>query len=330
MLTKGDISGMYVMPPTPCVEGGEHWSNTSSVDLEESARMTEAYIRDGVGGMSICGTCGECSALLWDEKREFVDTVVQTARHRVPIFAGATALGTKETIRQMKAFKDIGADGVFVGLPLWQTPTIQNAVRFYADLSEAVPDFPMMVYSNSRVFKFNFPMPFWIGVAKDAPNVITNKVASPDTMQNIEEIVAKTGDRISYLPGNAQGGYNAWQRVGNAVKGFWSTQAAMGPQPLVAFAEAMNRNDEPRMKEILADIASIKSARPKEEPGKYGFTEYEAQCQKATFDASGYVKAGPSRAPYYRSELPQEWLEHVTEHGKQWAELAKKYTATRV
>ncbi len=332
MLTKDDISGLYVMPPTPCIEGGEHWSVTSSVDLEESARMTDSYIRDGVSGISICGTAGECAALLWEEKRDFIDTVVQTARHRVPIFAGATALGTKETIRQMRAFKDMGADGVFVGLPLWQTPTIENAVRFYADVNEAVPDFPIMVYSNARVFKFTFPVPFWVGVAKAAPAVITNKVASQDTMRNIEEVQRLTGDRISYLPGNPGGAYTAWKQVGNAVKGFWSTQAAMGPAPLVAFADAMQRNDEARMQAILEDINAIPVpwSPAMNVAGQPGFTEYEAQVQKATFDASDYVKAGPSRAPYYREELPEDWQTNADSQGKAWAELAEKYAKSPV
>ena len=71
--------------------------------------------------IAACGTTGECAALLWEEKRSFIDTVVQVARKRVPVFAGATALGTKEVVRQMRGLKDIGADGAFVGLPLWQT-----------------------------------------------------------------------------------------------------------------------------------------------------------------------------------------------------------------
>ena len=167
------------MAPTPCIEGGEHWSNTNSVDLEETARMTENLIRDGIGGIALNGTTGECAALLWEEKSGFVDTVVQVARGRVPIFAGATSLGTKETIRQMRALKDIGANGAFIGLPLWQTPTIENSVRWFADLGEAVPDMAIMVYSNAMFFKSTFPLPFWVGVRKKAPTVITNKITQP-------------------------------------------------------------------------------------------------------------------------------------------------------
>src|SRR5262249_25570041 len=166
MLTVQDIRGVYVLPPTPCKEGMGGWDAVDTVDLDEVARLTEAIIQPGVGGIGLFGTTGEGHSLLWEEKRDCVDTVVQVARKRVQVFAGATALGTRETIRQMRALKDIGADGAFLGMPLWQTPTLENAVQFYADLSEAVPDMAIMIYANARFFKSKFPPEFWAGVAE--------------------------------------------------------------------------------------------------------------------------------------------------------------------
>ncbi len=99
MLTKDDIKGLCVMVPTPGIEGKEGWDAEHSVDLEETARMIEMYIQAGAGSLAACGTTGECTALLWEEKREFIDTIVQVNRGRIPLFAGATSLGTKETIR---------------------------------------------------------------------------------------------------------------------------------------------------------------------------------------------------------------------------------------
>src|SRR6266508_3044436 len=131
MLAGSDIHGITAMIPTPCQEGAEGWEPVSSVDLDETERMTEKLIAGGVGSIAACGTTGECAALLWEEKRDFIDTIVRVARGRVPIFAGATSLGTKETVRQMRGLKDVGADGAFVGLPLWQTPTNQNAGQWF-------------------------------------------------------------------------------------------------------------------------------------------------------------------------------------------------------
>lgn len=329
MLTKDDIRGLYVMPPTPAIDGGGHWSAERSVDLESSVDMTEKFIRDGVGGISICGTGGECAALLWEEKLEFVDTVVRTAKKRVPIFAGATGLGTKETIRQVRGLIDVGPDGVFIGLPLWQSPTVQNSVRFFADISEACPDVPVMVYANSRVFKSVFPVEFWLGVYREAPTVITTKMASPTMSRALGELIEKTGDRIAYMPGTGRSAYNAWQ-VSHSIKSFWSSNAPCGPQPEVALAEAIIADDEARIQEILADIASVGPQRPTEVEGQYGFDEYEAQCKKLAWDVAGYLKAGPSRAPYYREELPQEWVDHITNYASAWREFSKKYAKTTV
>ena len=332
MLTCKDISGVYVMAPTPCLEGGEHWSNSNSVDLPEAERMTENLIRDGVGGIAACGTTGECAALLWDEKREFIDTLVRVANKCRPIFAGATSLGTKETIRQMRAFKEIGADGVFVGLPLWQTPTLENSIRWYEELGQAVPDMPIMVYSNAMFFKSLFPLPFWEGVADRAPTVITNKITSPAITEKLEEIVEKTGDRISYLP-QEMGAVDAWERVGNRIQGIWSTSASMGPEPSVALSKAINANDKERMDEIRADLRSLPAFRPQDQTDaeKYlQFPQLNVQAEKARFRAAGYIKCGPARAPYSDDDLPDDWKETAEANGKGWAQLRPKYAAAAV
>jgi trans-o-hydroxybenzylidenepyruvate hydratase-aldolase len=329
MLTHDDIRGVMAMVPTPCVEGGEHWSNIDSVDLEESARMTEILVRDGVGGIALCGTTGECAALLWEEKVRFVDTVVQANRGRVPIFAGATALGTKETIRQMLALKDIGADGAFIGLPLWQTPTLENSIRWFEELGEAVPDMPIMVYSNSMFFKFSFPLAFWIGVAERARTVITNKIASPAINEDLEEIVRLTGDRITYLPSEREV-VNAYGRVGDKIKGFWSTCASMGAEPVVALGNAMLKGDVAGMDEAARDIAALPVAMPPPEEGQPpGLPMLNAQMEKARTRASGYIACGMSRTPYLVDDLPDDWRVALEKNGKAWAELRKKYVADR-
>ena len=322
MLTPMDIRGVCVMIPTPCLEDGGDWRTANSVNLEETARIVEAFIKDGIGSFAACGTTGENAALLWDEKASFIDTIVQVTNGRVPVFAGATALGTKETIRQMLALKDIGADGAFVGLPLWQTPTAENSVRWFADLSEAVPDMPIMVYSNSMFFKSVFPTAFWEGVVNRAPTVITNKIASPTIVEHLEEIIAVAGDNITFLPlqNNAA---SARERVGDKIRGFWSTAAAMGPEPVVALWEAIESGDRERLAQIQRDMSEVPPAMPTDKRAE-DFPKYNAQLNNACANASNYMNQGPMRAPY--ADLPEEYRRMSEATGKAWAELRTKYT----
>ncbi len=232
----------------------------------------------------------------------------------------------------MKAFKDMGADGAFIGLPLWQTPTLENSIRWYEELGQAVPDLPIMVYSNAMFFKSSFPLPFWQGVAKRAPTVITNKITSPTITEELEEIVATTGDRISYLP-QEMGAVDAWERVGNKIKGIWSTSASMGPEPSVALSRAINANDKEKMEEIRADLRSLPSFRPQDQtdPEKYlQFPQLNVQAEKARFRAAGYIKCGPARAPYSDDDLPDDWKASAEANGKGWAKLRPKYAAAPV
>ncbi|HXG36481.1 MAG TPA: dihydrodipicolinate synthase family protein [Dehalococcoidia bacterium] len=321
MLTAKDIKGVCALPPTPCKEGAQGWDATDSVDLDESARMVENIIQGGATMIGLNGTTGECAALLFEEKRQFWATAVETAKKRVPVFAGCTALGTKETIRQMRVAKDIGCDGAFIGLPLWQTPSLETSIQFFADLSEAVPDMPVMVYSNAMFFKSTFPVQFWAGVARRAPTVVTNKVTYG--IDHLMADVRVAGHQIKFMPGEASI-FPAWRMCREHVTAMWSTSAGcMGPEPYVALLEAINRDDEKRAAEIYHDILSIPPFFPQGEifPGR--FPNYNAQAEKWRANASGFVKAGPSRAPYY--DLPDDWKQSAEAHGKGWAELRKKY-----
>jgi trans-o-hydroxybenzylidenepyruvate hydratase-aldolase len=277
-----------------------------------------------VGGMiGLNGTTGECAALLVDEKQKFWATAVDAAKKRVPVFAGVTALGTKEVIRQMKIAKDVGCDGAFLGLPLWQTPTLENSVQFYADLGEAMPDMPVMVYSNAMFFKSNFPVPFWAGLAKKARTVITNKVTYG--IEHLLEDIRVAGHKINFMPGETSV-YPAWRMCRPNINAMWSTSSGgMGAEPWVAMMDAIWKDDEKRAAEVFEDIRSVPSFFP--ENGFASFPFYNAQAEKWRFNASGFVKCGPSRAPYY--ELPDAWKQAADAHGKGWAELRKKYALAR-
>jgi trans-o-hydroxybenzylidenepyruvate hydratase-aldolase len=320
MLSAADITGVYVMAPTPCKPGADTWEATDSVDLGETERMVERFIQDGVGGIAACGTTGECAALLWEEKRDFITTVAEVNRRRVPVFAGATALGTKETIRQMRELKDVGADGAFVGLPLWQTPTLENSVQFFADLSAAVPDMPIMVYSNAMFFKSVFPTEFWEGVARKAPNVVTTKVTYG--IDHLLDDIAVAGHQVAFLPGQNEI-YPAYKLAGAHIRGCWSTSANMGPRPVVALMNAMQADDRALCDAIWEDITSMPSMFP--DGGRAHFPEYNVQVEKARINASGYITCGPPRAPY--RDLPAEWAERAELHGKAWARLCERFVA---
>ena len=312
---------MMITPATP--DAGD-WRTEMSVNVEETARVSEAFVQAGVGTLALNGTTGECAALLWDEKVKFVDTVLQTVNHRIPVFAGTTSLGTKETIRQMKALRDLGAEGAFVGLPLWQTPTLENSIQWYADLAEAVPDMAIMVYSNEMFFKSNFPAPFWYGVAAKAPTVITCKITSAAIVNSFIDLVERVGDKITFLPSQGPQALMLWKIAPDHVNGLWATAANAGPEPLVAYSNALENNDPELADSILSDIRKV----PSHSPDFSKFASYNIQAERMRAEYSDFMNPGPLRPPY--RDVPDDWRTAGKAAGEGWAALRKKYAQTKV
>ncbi|HZP25860.1 MAG TPA: hypothetical protein VFB90_02315, partial [Dehalococcoidia bacterium] len=75
--------------------------------------------------------------------------------------------------------------------------------------------------------------------------------------------------------------------------------------------------------EIVEDIEKIPSATP---PGEwFMFPRYNAQSNRWSANAAGYLKAGPTRPPYYLEDLPDSWKKASEAHAAAWKELRKKY-----
>src|ERR1700735_1421079 len=122
MLTAKDFHGLWSIIPTPSKAGADRADAVDTVDLDETARVVEALIRDGSDALIVLGTTGECATLTRQEYEAFVDTVLSTVKKRIPTFIGTTALGTHEVVYRTRFAQDHGADGILLGLPMWQAP----------------------------------------------------------------------------------------------------------------------------------------------------------------------------------------------------------------
>ena len=320
MLTQEDLRGVCVMMVTPSKEGADKISfRGNTVDLDEAARVAEAMIQAGIGSFALCGTTGEGHSLTFEEKVTFIDTVSQVNRDRIPIFAGSTTLGTRETVKHMKALKDLGAPGAFVGLPLWQSPTIENSSQFYTDLGEAMPDMAIMIYANQNFFKTDFPVEFWEAlVAKKPQTVLVSK------MSNTEANMKAAGKQVYFMPGtNPLTSYLKLQELGLPWRNFWSTRGNCGPEPLVALGEALDRGDVARAEEIEADTRAVPGWQPPQGTSQFTSKEMNVQGERMMALYGGYMKPGPLRPPY--TDVAPEYLAAGKAAGTAWAKMREKY-----
>lgn len=317
LMTAADVTGAWIIIPSPAKEGSDRWNASDTVDVEETARITEELIRGGANGILTLGTLGEVSTMTWREKQTFMAAVVETARGRVPVFVGTSTLSTRETIEQTRWASDLGADGTMVGPPMWCAPSIPAAVSFFRDIAEACPEMAICVYANPEAFKFDFPLGFWAQLSA-IPQVITAKL--PPTAQLLAH-VGLTGGRIKFLPIDNE--YYAAARMDpEFFNAFWSSSASCGPEVAYALrdrvAKAIADGDWASAKR-LSDAMGAAVA-PIFPPGGFKeFSTYNILLEKERMNVAGWVKAGPTRPPY--SWAPPSYIEGAHKSGRSWAKL---------
>lgn len=320
-LTANDIQGAWVIMPTPATEDASDWRVGYTLDLDETARIVESLIAAGVNGILSQGTFGECATLTWEEKRDFIATVVETARGRVPFFCGTTALNTREVVRQTRAALDIGADGTMLGVPMWCKVELHTAVQFYKDIAEACPEAAIAIYANPEAFKFDFPRPFWAQVST-IPQVIAAKYLGIGML----DLDLKLAPSIRFLP--HEDDYYAASRIDpDRVTAFWSSGAMCGPATAICLREAVikaKRTGDWSAAKVISDEMRMADSTLFPRGDFSEFSKYNIGLEKARMDAAGWLKAGPCRPPYHL--VPDDYLNGARKSGAAWASLHEKYS----
>lgn len=318
MLTAQDLKGVLAILPTPAKEGADRLDATNTVDLDETARLAESLVRDGATGIMALGTMGECATTAQADYEAYVDCLLKTIRGRIPTFIGTTALGGHEIARRIKFVKERGATGTLLGIPMWQPATLDMAVKFYADVATTFPGFPIMVYANSRAFRFPFGVDFWGQVIAKAPTVMSAKFSSKGILK---ESVAASKGHVNFVPPIGLA-YEFAQISPETATTCW--MPAVGPQPGIALMKALTARDAQGAKGVADDIAWANEPHHAITGSQEVFASYNIQMEKILMGASGYCKPGPIRPPY--NVMPEDFVKAATEGGQRYAKLREKYS----
>lgn len=322
-LAVDDIHGAWAIIPAPAYANASDWRQENTVDIDKTAQMVERLIDAGIDGILSLGTFGEGATLTWQEKLAFMKVVVDAASGRVPYFCGTTSLNTRDTIRQTRAARDIGASGTMLGLPMWCECDTPTAIRFYRDVAEACPDMAICIYANQEAFKYDFPRPFWRQVA-DIPQVVSAKYLG---IAQLAADLRLTKGRIRFLP--VDNNYYATARIDpEQCTAFWTSGALCGPEPAVRLrdtvANAKKTGDWREAKRVAEDVAA--AGAPLFPNGSFAeFSKYNVGLEKIRMAAAGWIDPGPARPPYH--VVPANYAAGAEQSGRLWADLAARYAA---
>ncbi|TXH49169.1 MAG: aldolase [Burkholderiaceae bacterium] len=316
-VTFDDFVGVAGIVPTPATPDAGQWRAVQTIAYEETRKMVDLVVEAGVNILMTTGTFGECATLTWPELRGFVECVAQTAAGRVPVFAGVTTLNTRDTIERGRELLHVGADGLFVGRPMWLAMDDAAIVRYYQDIAHALPRVPLVVYDNPIAFKGKISREAYLALAEIPEIVAAKHVGGPA----LESDMLAVGRRMRILPLAPDWGALA-ERQPELARACWSGGVACAPAPIVAVARAIAARDWPQVRAITEKLQWAEA--PMFPGGDLTrFMDYSIQIGHIRFRAAGLIDPGPPRPPYL--EVPAEYVPGAQECGQRWAQLQAEY-----
>jgi 4-hydroxy-tetrahydrodipicolinate synthase len=170
-----------------------------SVDEAALRALVDWQIEEGIHFLVPCGSTGEAATMSVEEQRRVVEVVVEQAKGRVPIVAGAGSNDTQRAIALSRTMLDAGATHLLHSSPMYNKPPQRGIVAHFKAIAEAV-DLPIVVYNVPGRTGSNIEAKTTLEMAR-IPGIAAVKEAS-GLLPQISDIIAGRPAEFAVLSGD--------------------------------------------------------------------------------------------------------------------------------
>jgi dihydrodipicolinate synthase/N-acetylneuraminate lyase len=189
---------------TESIWRGVHSAITTKLDEDENVDLAAVradvafQIEGGVDAIICCGSLGEASTLLADEKIAIARAAKEAAAGRVPVMLTIAEDSTRAGTRLAERAAELELDGLMVLPAMRYVSTPRETLAHFRTMAKAT-DLPIMVYNNPVAYAVDITPEMFAALA-DEPNFVAMKESSGD-VRRISDIINLTGDRYAIFTG---------------------------------------------------------------------------------------------------------------------------------
>ncbi len=173
------------------------FKNDESLDLDAARKLTRYLCDKDIGGLYLTGSTGEGFLMTGEERKAFVETVVDEAGGKVPIIVHVGAISTKASEDMARHAMQAGADAISSVPPIYWKFSDDEVAKYYEDLVQA-SGLPMIVYNIALAGLVSFDMLLRLGSIQGVEGV---KYTS-STLYDVLRIKEKLGDDFMVYSGS--------------------------------------------------------------------------------------------------------------------------------
>ncbi len=203
-----------------------------TLDEEAVRRLARRQIEAGVDFLVPCGTTGESPTLEHEERLRVVEIVLEEAKGKLPVLAGAGGYHTGEVVVLAREYEAMGADGILSVTPYYNKPSQEGLYQHYLAIANAVK-LPIVVYNVPSRTGVNVE-PATLRRLAGIENIVAVKEASGNVAQ-MANLCATLPPDFTVLSGDDA---ITLALAGLGGKGIISVASNEIPAPMAALAQA--------------------------------------------------------------------------------------------
>ncbi|RMH40410.1 MAG: 4-hydroxy-tetrahydrodipicolinate synthase [Deltaproteobacteria bacterium] len=215
-----------------------------AVDFPALDALVERQLEAGIDGLVAVGTTGESATLAPPEHVAVVRRVVEVARGRVPVVAGAGANSTAEAVELSIACREAGADALLHVTPYYNKPTQQGLYVHFEAVARA-GRLPVVLYNVPGRTSCDL-LPETVERLAAVDYIVAIKEAT-GSVARATEIIERCGDRIAVLSGDD---FTAFALYAVGARGVISVVSNVAPAWMADMWDAARDGDWDRARQL--------------------------------------------------------------------------------
>ena len=225
------------------------YDDNGAVSLERTKALTQWFIDQGVNGLYVGGSSGECIYQTKDERKAVLEAVMEVAKGKITIIAHIACNNTADSQELAAHAESLGVDAIASIPPIYFKLPPHAIAKYWNDMSAAAPNTDFIIYNIPQLAGVSLSVPLLKEMLKN-PKVIGVKNSSMPTqdiqMWADEGAIVFNGPDEQLISGLVMG----------AVGGIGGTYGAM-PELYVELYRCVKAGEMAKALEIQNDCCRI-------------------------------------------------------------------------
>lgn len=153
------------------------YGQQGSISPEAVQELTRYLVGQGVKGVYVNGSSGECIYLSVEEKKIVLENVMEAAQGKLTVIAHVACNNTKDSQELAAHAQSVGVDAIAAIPPIYFRLPEYAISRYWNDISEAAPDTDFIIYNIPQLAGVTLTMGLFAEMRKN-PQVIGVKNSS--------------------------------------------------------------------------------------------------------------------------------------------------------